>query len=395
MKPHLIVKLKRGVAAPELPDWVGNLRRKSPAPGSLEPAVDGLLKRFSLPVEVTREYAPTRSGKWSPEEIESGLDRTYRLILRRDTRLPDDLIDSVQLIPAVESARAGMVASAPIPRGTSRAAGKHTDLRSRQAVRLPEAHRRSRGDPAITVAVLDTGVSTEHPEYRSALLRGYDIIDGAGKFIGDYLGADPVPADQWVGHGSHVTGILAASGWRMPAGVVPECKVLPIRVLGAMKQGGRYLGAGLVDNINRAVKYAVDRGAQVINMSLGVEHRGGGLPHEEVVSYARKKGVTVVAAAGNDGCQQIYYPSGHPHVITVGAVDPAGRVAQFSTYGDHVDFVAPGTDIYSTSLGDGYAFASGTSQAAPMVAGAAALLLSYARSRPQPPRYPDQARPQA
>lgn len=384
MKAHVIIKLKEGVPAPDVPYWVDDIHVQSPTATSLHPAVDSVLRHFQLPVQITREFAPQEKNQWSKEETESGLNRIYRLILTRNTRIPPDLIQSITLIPEVEYAQAGAVGLSPMPDVRPIQMGRTTGLRSRELIHLPEAHRITRGDASITIAVLDTGVSLKHPEYRSVLLDGYDfvdIIDGAEKFIGDFVDADPISADRWVGHGSHVTGIIAAAGMRMPAGIVPKCKILPVRVLGAMKQGNRLVGAGLIDNINAGVKFAVDRGADVINMSLGVRREGGGLPHQEVVDYARKKGVSIVAASGNDGSDMVYYPGGHPYVITVGAVDETGQVAQFSTYGNHVDFVAPGTDIYSTYLGNRYAFSSGTSHAAPSVSGAVAMLLSYARDQ--------------
>jgi subtilisin family serine protease len=230
---------------------------------------------------------------------------------------------------------------------------------------------------------MDTGVDVDHPEYRHALLPGYDfvdILDGAQDFIGDYLGADPIPEDE-VGHGTHVAGIVAGTGKNMPRGVAPRCRVLPVRVLAAMSKEGRPVGAGLVENINNGVKWAIDHGADVINMSLGVRHSGGGLPHAEVIDYAQRKGVTVVAASGNDGHQALYYPGAFPSVIAVGAADDRGEVAEFSTFGDHVSFIAPGVDVYSSSLEDGYAFSTGTSHAAPFVTGAVALMKSYARSQ--------------
>jgi len=162
---------------------------------------------------------------------------------------------------------------------------------------------------------------------------------------------------------------------------VPKCRILPVRVLGALRQGDRSVGAGLVDNINVAIKWAIDRGAAIINMSLGVRHTGGGLPHQDVIDYARRKGVTVVAAAGNDGQEALYYPGALPHVIAVGAVDDQDAVAPFSTFGRQVSFVAPGTNIYSTFLRNEYAHSTGTSHATPFVTGAAALLASYARTR--------------
>ena len=160
--------------------------------------------------------------------------------------------------------------------------------------------------------------------------------------------------------------------------IVPQCKILPVRVLGAMKDGEEVVGAGLIDNINTGIKWAVDNGADVINMSLGIKREGGGLPHEEVINYALQKGVTVVAASGNDGTQDEYYPGALKGVLAIGAVDENDEIADFSTYGKQVSFVAPGTNIYSSFKKQEYAFASGTSQASPFVTGSIALLKSYA-----------------
>jgi subtilisin family serine protease len=231
--------------------------------------------------------------------------------------------------------------------------------------------------------VIDTGVDLHHPELEGVLKPGHDfvdIIDGADEFIGDFTGADPDPDDE-VGHGTHVSGIIAGRGEKMPGGVAPECRILPVRALAAMKRGEQRVGAGLVDNINAAIKWAIDQGADLINMSLGVRHESGGLPHEEVVDYAERRGVTIIAASGNDGTRQLYFPGALPHVVAVGAADSRGEVASFSTYGDHVTLIAPGEDIYSSYLNGRYAFASGTSQASPFVAGAVALMKSFAKAQ--------------
>jgi subtilisin family serine protease len=145
-----------------------------------------------------------------------------------------------------------------------------------------------------------------------------------------------------------------------------------------MKSGDRIVGAGIIDNINTGIKHAVDHGASIINMSLGVKHMGGGLPHQDVIRYALSKNVTVVAASGNDGTAERYYPGALPGVIAVGAVDPAGAVTPFTSYGANIAVVAPGTNIYSSFAHNTYAYASGTSQASPFVAGAVALMKSFA-----------------
>lgn len=379
MKPHIQLKLKQEIPGASIPYWQHIIRDKTAASDKLQRDVDAIISQYGLPVWVAQEYQP--AGRfWNSAEIDSGLNRIYRLILQENTPIPPSLIQDISLLPIVEYVYVGQVASSALPTGVPVQMSRTTDRRSRDSIYLEEAHQLNQGNSAITIAVLDTGISLNHPELKDSLLPGYDfvdIIDGAGEFLGDYLEADEIPEDE-VGHGTHVAGIIAAFGRAMPAGVAPRCKILPVRVLGAYRRGGKPIGAGLVDNINDGIKWAVERGADIINMSLGIKHTGGGLPHQEVVDYAHRRGVTVVAPSGNDGQEELYYPGALPGVIAVGAIDEAGEVAAFSTYGRQVDLLAPGENIYSSYRDNGYAFASGTSQAAPFVAGAVALLKSYA-----------------
>jgi subtilisin family serine protease len=384
MKAHLKLTLVPGAPVDgPIPHWERLAEDKSLAPERFHRPVDELLRAYGVPVWVTHEYRPA-AERFSPEEIASGLDRIYRLILQRDGTFPADLIDAIRLLPTVAYAHVGRIGQVDLPPVRAHEMSVTTDMGSRRAIGLPEAHSFTRGSRDVTVAVLDTGVSLDHPELQDALLPGrdfVDIIDGAKRFLGDFLEADDVPDDD-VGHGTHVAGIIAGAGRQMPAGVVPSCRILPVRVLGALQRGDRPVGAGLVDNINAGIKWAVDQRADVISMSLGVEPVGHELPHQEVVDYARRKGVTVVAASGNDGSNTTrYFPGALAYVIAVGASDPEGEVASFSTYGSQVDFVAPGTDIYSCLPNRSYGFSTGTSHATPFVSGGAAMLCSLARSR--------------
>ena len=382
MKPHITLMLRSALRHAALPYWVTVITQPQLRSERFLPAVDALFARHRLAFSATQEYAPA-GPVWSPQEIASGLDRVYRLILQSDSKIPPALIESIRALPDVEQVRAGAIGDMDWQPQRAQSFGMRTNRAARDAIYLDEAHAFSEGDSAITVAILDTGVDLTHPEYRDVLLPGYDfvdILDGAQEFIGDYLGADAIPEDE-VGHGTHVAGVIAAQGKNMPRGVVPRCRILPVRVLAAMSKDGRRVGAGLVENINNGVKWAIDHGAHVINMSLGVRNTGGGLPHKEVIDYAQRHSVTVVAASGNDGRQELYYPGAFPSVIAVGAADDNGNVAEFSTFGDHVSFIAPGVDVYSSSLQDGYAFSTGTSHAAPFVTGAIALMKSYARKQ--------------
>lgn len=379
MKHHVVLKLVRPIRR-EVPDWIDFICDKSQIVESLDPAVDRVMDDAGLAFWVTQEFR--RSGPtWSDDERRHGLDRTYRLILQRDIeQLPPGLIDRLAALPVVESASALTVSDAPLP-PVARQASLPAPNRAADLIHLGYAQAITRGSPQVKIAVLDTGVNLSHRELAGKLLKGADFVDLNGldtaDFIGDITGYDEVPEDE-VGHGTHVSGIIAAAGLKMDEGVAPDCRILPVRVLASMKSGDHVVGAGITDNINAGIKWAVDHGADVINMSLGIKNTGGGLPHEDVIKYALSKNVTVVAASGNDGTDERYYPGALPGVIAVGAVDGNGDVTSFTSYGANIFCVAPGLNIYSSFAENTYAVASGTSQASPFVCGAVGLMKSFA-----------------
>ena len=380
MKPHFIIKLKNAIV-PRPPSWEEILKNTSlSSPVSITNNIDHLLNSISLSVIVTSEYNFKLGNRWSADELVSGLDRIYRIILKDSFEIPEHLMERLSNLPEVEYARPGHIGYTKLPAHYAALSQTSRLEKGHELIHLKEAQFYSKGNAAIKIAVLDTGIDMQHPEIEHAIVQGKDfvnIIEGAKEFIGDFLDFDDSPDDE-VGHGSHVAGILVSAGKKMPLGIVPDCKIMPVRVLGAMKNGEEIVGAGLIDNINTGIKWAVDNGANIINMSLGIKREGGGLPHEEVINYALQKGVTVVAASGNDGTSDKYYPGALKGVVAVGAVNEKDEIAEFSTFGAHVSFVAPGTNIYSSYKMHEYAFSSGTSQASPFVTGGVALLKSYA-----------------
>lgn len=338
-------------------------------------------------------------------EEELGMSRTYRARLA-DPAATDAVLDRLRSIPSVESAAAQTLAvtpfqtaapprpAAPLRRGDLDA---HTVVQSARALALEP------GDERVTVACVDTGVSLGHAELQRKLLAGYDTVDlglgpvgGRLRLVGDSRGHDFSPLDA-VGHGTHVAAIIGAQGWRMPRGVAGRALVLPIRVLAAARPAGARapVGVGALADIDAGMKVAVDLGADVINMSFGTRADQvdplGPAPHAAVVAYATRHGCVLVAAAGNSGKRERFLPAALPQVIAVGSVDLDGRRSSFSTWGDHVAIAAPGEQVRSADR-RGYRAASGTSFAAPFVAGAAGLLLAAARRqgrRPTPAQVRD------
>ncbi len=381
MKPHFVVKLvERHADDDDIPDWVRFIGDKSGAKECVNRDIDRLMRRLGLKYWLTNEYAPAGID-WDDVESRHGLDRTYRVILQEDRALPDDIGEQLKQLPSVDDASRLRVVTSDITPPVLATDASINDTSAGDMIGLPYAKALTKGSSDICIAVLDTGVSDVHPELAGRIRKGFDFVDLQGldtsSFIGDFLGCDSDYDDE-VGHGTHVCGILAARGLAMEEGVAPECSLMAVRVLAAMKSGSHVVGAGIVDNINAGIKWAVDNGADVINMSLGIKHTGGGLPHADVIRYALSRNVTVVAASGNDGSDASYYPGALPGVFACGAVDTQGAMATFTSYGANIFCVAPGLDIYSSFIGRTYAFASGTSQASPFVAGSVALMKSFA-----------------
>ena len=380
MKHHVILKLRRPLPDQiPIPYWADFINDKTLVKQNLSPDVDRLMNDIGMKFWVTREYKMAGEQP-SKEEIQEGLNRTYRMILQQDYDLPPDLAERIKLLPSVEDARSLEIGEAELPPQISAQASVER-TRARDLINLRFARMMSRGNPQIRIAVLDTGVNLDHQELRGKIVKRADFVNLEGldtsSFIGDFKGYDDMPEDE-VGHGTHVSGIIAARGREMDEGVAPGCGLMAVRVLATLRQGHRHVGAGIVDNINTGIKWAVDNGAHVINMSLGIKHLGGGLPHQDVIRYALSKNVAVVAASGNDGTAERYYPGALQGVFAVGAIDDTGKVAGFTSYGANIYVVAPGMNIFSSFARNGYAVASGTSQASPFVAGAIGLLQSYA-----------------
>lgn len=385
MLQHLVLKTRRPLSLGRRPlDWQQFIHDKSDPVRTLSRPLDQTFADAGLGFWVTQEHKSRTPGTWSKAEVAAGLDRLYRVILHtRAPSLPRALLDRVRVSGDVEYVRPRSAQAMEIVQSRAQSPRTRAPDPSREMLRLREAHLLGVGAPGIKVAVLDTGLDLRHPELAGRVGPGIDLVELSGldttEFIGDFVGQDDVPEDE-VGHGTHVAGIVAGRGSSMPGGVAPSCVVMPVRVLATISSQGKVFGAGIPDNISAGIKWAVDHGADVINLSLGVRYEGGGLPHEEVIRYALSSGVTVVAASGNDGTDQKYYPGALPGVIAVGACDELGEPATFTSYGAPVWMQAPGTNILSSFASGRYAMASGTSQAAPFVSGAVALLKAQAKS---------------
>ena len=224
----------------------------------------------------------------------------------------------------------------------------------------------------ITVAVVDSGVSASGEDTPVNLVAGWDFVDN-----------DSNPTDT-NGHGTHVAGTIAQAtdNGIGVSGVAPDVNLMAVRVLGTNGGGDAY-------SVARGIVYAVDNGADVINMSLGSSY--GSSVEQQAIQYAYDNGVVVVAASGNESVNQVGYPAAYPETIAVGSVGASFNVPSYSNGGSGLTIVAPGGDLSSDDNGDGYAdgilqetfeygswtytFWEGTSMATPHVSAAAALLL--------------------
>lgn len=220
------------------------------------------------------------------------------------------------------------------------------------AVGSPYAWQQGYTGAGVKVAVIDSGVSP----HDDLAVRGNSDKSGSGS------------ADDGLGHGTHVAGIIGAlaDNGIGGAGIAPDCELYNIRVLLSN-------GSGTDDMIWHGMNQAIEWDVDIVNMSLGGPGYNGLLQDKATEAY--EKGIAIFVAAGNDGVSSINYPACLDNVICVAATDTNKGRAEFSTYGSWVDLSAPGVNIWSTYKNGGYKAESGTSMACPVAAGEAALLL--------------------
>lgn len=256
-------------------------------------------------------------------------------------------------------------------------------------MRVRDAWSFTRGD-ANVVAVLDTGVSFVHADLAGRIYvnpgesgsgretnrkddDGNGFVDDVNGW--DFVNGDRTPADDH-NHGTWVSGVIAATPNNAIgiAGISWSDKILPVKVMDST-------GSGFTSDLARGIRYAADRGADVINMSIG------GFPYDtavkSAVDYAWSKGAVLVGAAGNNRRAENFYPASYPNVISVTATQADDEFTNWSSFGSAVDVSAPGADIQTTDCGgcsttsaggSSYMSVSGTSFSAPNTAGVVALI---------------------
>ncbi len=256
-------------------------------------------------------------------------------------------------------------------------------------IHAPEAWDISKGDTSIVIGIIDTGVDWDHPDLADNIKINYNEIPNNGidddnnGYIDDVRGwdfgglignPDNNPMEDNPDHGTNVAGIASAVSDNNfgVASIGFKSKILPVKTSQDNRRdafGNPFVVFGF-----EGIQYAAENGAKVINTSWG----GGGFSilGQEIIDFAISKGALVVAAAGNDGSSETFYPASYKGVLSVAATDKFDSKASFSNYGENIDVSAPGEGIYSTWQNDTFATLSGTSMSSPLAAGLAALVMA-------------------
>ena len=348
-------------------------------------ALDRLSKRLGA-VSISPIFSPATPAGQHPR-----LKNIYLIRFPVQWALPP-LLQRYEQHPAIEAVelnRLSQPCGGTVPNDPS-----YTEQWNLRLINMPEAWGIEQGNPEVIVAVVDSGIATRHPEFRSQLWRNRDEIPGNGVdddrngYIddikgwdfsdaptlpggGDWTVRDNEPEDE-TGHGTHVSGIIAAKANNGVgiAGIAPACRLMPLRA-GFKFGGGEYLQN---DDLAAAIVYAADNGARVINMSWG--DTVNAFIIEAALAYAYARGCVLVGAAGNSGSLGSYYPAGLKTVISVAGLGQEKQLYSDSNFGATVDIAAPGEEILSTDIDGGYQNRSGTSMAAAHVSGVAGLVIA-------------------
>ena len=353
--PKLVSPSSPSFPKPELPEGFAPLDSED----SLEVLAEALLRRgrpsqdivvvFSSPQEAAEFAAEAPLNGMSVIDDSEALS-SLRLRLSDPLKAIDflkDLEDDAQL----EWNRP--VQAPPLPRPEYLDGERAFGDQAAQWMDVPTE--RSEWGRGVTVAILDSGVDMGHSSLAESKISAIDLVGGTTGPDGVYLG-----------HGTAVASIVAGAGEDLQ-GLAPSAEVLSIRVLDGEGRGDSF-------TVARGIVEAVDRGAKVINLSLGSDSSSQVL--ENAVNYARQKGSVVVAAVGNDGARGVSFPARYEGVVGVTSVDAKGRQSAFANYGEQVDIAAPGIGVHAAWSGDEKVSFSGTSSSTAFVSGALAAEIS-------------------
>lgn len=353
----------------------------------------------SVPGELIVKYKNAGFGRVAPESTQQRVNEKYRMETLSNipsfgiqrVKVPEQRIkaalDALTADPAIEFATRNYIV---YPDQVTPNDPEWTKLWGLQKIDMPKAWQRTTGDARVIVAVLDTGVDADHPDLKGNLWQTSSGEYGMS-FCTDFsdprsprvLPPQPGAADRF-GHGTHVAGTIAAEGNNglYVVGVAWRVKVMALKFLCNTD------GSGTTGDAIRAMEYAVNNGAHILNNSWG-----GAPPDlalETAIRETNARGLLFVASAGNSGRDQgamPNYPAAFriPNVVAVAATDPQDTLATFSNWSATlVPLAAPGVGIVSTLPGKTVGSYSGTSMAAPHVSGCAALIKALDTKRLAP-----------
>lgn len=343
-----------------------------------------LLALFSWPALAVETYTPEQvvvslnpgfgidevNGRWGTVTVDAFVEGNLYLLWAQGETNCEALALQMALDPAVAEAEAnyyqdtaeGIRQMVIVAVGGN--LGDYEDQALTQRIGVAQAHQMSLG-LGVKVAVLDTGLDSSHEAFTSIAADGYDFVDDDAQPVEEADGLDndgDGMTDDGYGHGTMVAGIVSL--------VAPASTLLPVRVLDDEGRGEAF-------RIAKAIRYAVDHGADVINMSFGVPRTISVIGTQ--LTYAALQGVILVAGAGNTNSDNpVYYPGADSKSILITALDSLDVKADFADWNSKVHVSAPGTGVRSPYPGGGWGIGSGCSFATPFVSGEAALLLSLA-----------------
>ncbi|RKU29970.1 hypothetical protein C6497_05195 [Candidatus Poribacteria bacterium] len=353
-------------------------------------AKSNIAKLFRL--HNVESYKPVFRSSFDRSNDNSNISRTYLLRFSPNTNLEElkTVFDESELIEEISyNYIRPTLADGIIPNDT-----KYAEQWSLPLINMPQAWKLEKGSREVVIAIIDSGIDYRHDDLSQKIwvnpdeipdngldddgngyiddIHGWDFTDAPNlQAEGDFMEGDNEPIDE-SGHGTHVAGIAGA----MPNNGIGIAGIAWNSPLMAVRAGLSLGGSSRMqdDDSAAAIVYAVDNGASIINMSWGSSQHSFVI--EDAIDYAHSRDVVLIGAAGNSGEATSIFPAGYRKVISVASTTQHRQRYYKSNFGASVDIAAPGNAILSTQIGNNYRILTGTSMAAPHIAGIAALMKS-------------------